>query len=879
MHIDEIKFERKGYENIALKNYKNAIEDFKKIAQLNPISIAAIRGFLNVFKIHPEDWIYLEIKDFIDNLVVFQKKNGKAPSDYEGLITSINLYVMRILLSHKKHPLNNIFEISNKRKIGAKKFVILTCLWKREKVSDLVLDYYSKLKNNLKRTCDIDLDLIAVGSEGESSERIVKNYGFKYFEYQNKPVSKKWQYGVSQLRNLNFDGMIIVGSDDLIDERVIRRYVQALDDGYLFSGFEDAFVYEPIGDDFIYWPGYGDITSAMPKRILETVGLGRMLSRELLEMLDFTIWGDKEANSSLDGIMHKRLTEELRLLPIKRTKNEVLFNGFKIGLLCENMRSTKVMGVGLKAGENITPAEKFKSIKGIEYPKGDELIYFRDEILNFCNREKINKISAFDVSVIIVADKYTEFLQESIKSAINQKFSGNYEVILVSDSNNNLIEYAEKFGIKLAVSEENEKNNSCAKNLNDAVLMAKGEYIQILMSYDFLPENSLQILYNEAVESNAKLIYANGYEYYSDDKVIKIKSKDIEFSIESLLEKNISRGGAFLFSKMAYVYAGGFDENLEYAEDYSLYFKFLSKGLKYSYVDDFAYYYRNCADKNKASFITVEDKATKRSFIESIKKKYVSEKLNNKNNQNLEGDIVFGVASIESRSSSLVDVIGSIYNQADKIFIYQNGYKRNDLVNDPLNKITYISSLETGVDKGDAGKFYFLKNLSDCFYFSIDDDLVYPPNYVDKIISKIKNSNRPLIVSCGGGIFKPNAKKWFEDVWINFGCLECESEDVLLHFGSTGAMAFHTSYFRPAFDLFEKENMADAWIGLEANRQGIPIIGIAHPYGWIKLTSDFHVSNDKKMISSEGSINHDSCFQNIILGKYFQSSFGANAAL
>lgn len=875
MHIDEIKLEKLGYENIKNNNYKNAIKEFNKIAELNPVSIAAIRGYINVFKILPEDWVFIEIKRFIENLVLFQKKIGKSPSEFEGLITSINLFVMRILLSHKIHPLNNKKKIYNRRSNGKKKFVILTCLWKRESVSDLVLDYYSKLKNGLKKSYNIELDLVAVGSEGQSSESIVKNYGFKYFEHPNKPVSQKWEYGVSKLRELEFDALIIVGSDDLIDARVIRRYVKALDEGYLFSGFEDAFVYEPVGEDFIYWPGYGDITSTMPKRILETVGLGRMLSRELLEVLDFSIWGDSKANSSLDGIMHRRLTEDLKLLPIKNSKNEVLFNGFKLGLLCENMRLTKAMGVGLKAGENITPAEKFKSIKGIEYPKGDELNYFKNKIFNFCNLEKIKKISAFDVSVIIMAHKDSEFIEQSIKSALNQKFTGNYEVILASDSNEDLKKYAEKFGIKFSFSQKTIKNNSCSKNLNDAVLMARGNYIKIMAYDDFLTENSLQVLYTQAVESNSVLVYANAYEFYNENKIIEYKPKNINITVRSQAEKNIIHGGTILFSRKAYIHVGGFDESLEYAEEYDFYFKLLINNLKFSYVDEFVYYYRRHAAQKGTLSLTVEEKKAKTEVVSGIGRRYISAGSAENIKQNLSGEIVFGVASIESRIPSLIEAIESIYYQADKIYIYQNGYKKINLIDDPLNKLIYFSSLDTGIDKGDAGKFYFLKNLKDCFYFSIDDDLTYPSNYVETLIGKIKKSSRPIIVSCHGKIFKPNAKNWFKDVWLNFRCLDCENEDVTLQFGGTGVMAFHTSYFCPSFEIFQKENMADTWIGLEANNQGISIIGVAHPYGWIKSTSAFDSLENKKTIYSENSKNHIECFENVILEKYFKLPFGS----
>ena len=108
--------------------------------------------------------------------------------------------------------------------------------------------------------------------------------------------------------------------------------------------------------------------------------------------------------------------------------------------------------------------------------------------------------------------------------------------------------------------------------------------------------------------------------------------------------------------------------------------------------------------------------------------------------------IVCGMATIESRKESLKETVSSIINQVDKLIIYQNGYYEIfDFLKNP--KIEVISSLHTGVDMGDAGKFYKLNEYDNCYYFSVDDDLIYPEKYFSETLRRCNEfENKKVIV-------------------------------------------------------------------------------------------------------------------------------------
>jgi tetratricopeptide (TPR) repeat protein len=200
--------------------------------------------------------------------------------------------------------------------------------------------------------------------------------------------------------------------------------------------------------------------------------------------------------------------------------------------------------------------------------------------------------------------------------------------------------------------------------------------------------------------------------------------------------------------------------------------------------------------------------------------------------------IVCGVATLPERQNALKDTVESILPQVDKLIIYQNGYKEKfDFLND--DKIEIISSLDTQIDMGDAGKFYRIENHENCYYFSIDDDLIYPSDYVSTLLKTLKKYDYRVIATCHGRVLKPNPKSYYKDAKLMYRCLGNVESEEFVHFGGTGVMAFHTSTVKINFKYFKTSNMADIWMGLYARENNIPILVVPHKSGWILHSDKF----------------------------------------
>ena len=185
--------------------------------------------------------------------------------------------------------------------------------------------------------------------------------------------------------------------------------------------------------------------------------------------------------------------------------------------------------------------------------------------------------------------------------------------------------------------------------------------------------------------------------------------------------------------------------------------------------------------------------------------------------------ITANIATLPGRENQLKQAVKSLYDQVDKINLWLNDY-----VKVPGWCIdAKIRTLRT-TNVGDQGKLLFSERG---YYFSCDDDLIYPPDYVERLKSKIDNN----IITIHGKNFAPPTKSYYHGAIDKIRCDELLTHDTRVQIPGTGVMAFHTDTLQ--FDLkdFPERNMADIWVGIKANNLNIPVICIAHPANWMVL--------------------------------------------
>lgn len=191
---------------------------------------------------------------------------------------------------------------------------------------------------------------------------------------------------------------------------------------------------------------------------------------------------------------------------------------------------------------------------------------------------------------------------------------------------------------------------------------------------------------------------------------------------------------------------------------------------------------------------------------------------------------IVNVASY-NRIESLIKTVESIYDQCDELNIFLNHFDGEiplKFLEDKIN--IYFSDNRFG----DALKFARLED-SDGYYLTIDDDLIYPENYVDYMVARCKEYSNQRVVTLHGKKFPSfPIQSYYKSHSEYYHCLQPMRKNVLVQFGGTGVMCFHTSLLKIPFYFFKLPNMADIWVGKYCMENNIEMICITHPKDFLK---------------------------------------------
>lgn len=188
--------------------------------------------------------------------------------------------------------------------------------------------------------------------------------------------------------------------------------------------------------------------------------------------------------------------------------------------------------------------------------------------------------------------------------------------------------------------------------------------------------------------------------------------------------------------------------------------------------------------------------------------------------------ITANIATMPSRLNELKQTLDSLEGQFDEIRIYLNEFTNIPkwLKND--------YTIATGDNLTDNGKFYFLQFTQDEYYFTLDDDIIYPPTYARDMVAKIKE-HKTIVTQHGRILIQKDVSYYAGHEF--FHCANDQYEEKLIDVPGTGVTAFDTRYFKPT-EIFNSVNkcMSDIVFGLEAKKSGKKIMILPHKVGYIR---------------------------------------------
>ena len=212
------------------------------------------------------------------------------------------------------------------------KFLVLVPVWKRYNVLELFANALEALKEK-----GYALEVLAVGSCVEDSV-VCRELGFEYYVNHRNILGEKLNVALKEAKKIDFDAMLMLGSDDVLNDKVLDFYIDAFEEDFKFVGFTNCYFYDLEKKNMIKWYGYRGERSGEP------IGAWRCFKRELIEELNWELWGNQ--HHSIDYTMWQKIKNRPDIL------KTILYDDM---FICD-----------LKTGENVTKFRKFDNSRIVD---------------------------------------------------------------------------------------------------------------------------------------------------------------------------------------------------------------------------------------------------------------------------------------------------------------------------------------------------------------------------------------------------------------------------------------------------------------------------------------------------------------------------------
>lgn len=182
--------------------------------------------------------------------------------------------------------------------------------------------------------------------------------------------------------------------------------------------------------------------------------------------------------------------------------------------------------------------------------------------------------------------------------------------------------------------------------------------------------------------------------------------------------------------------------------------------------------------------------------------------------------IYANISTSKENIKSLEYTIENIYNQFTEINIYTDGAKITD------KKINcHVTDIP---DKN--GRFFFIDKV-DGFYFTIDENRIYPTNYTSQTIAKLDTYES---VCYGGRNYRYLPMLQYETSKCNVLHTDVEqTRNIYVQFPDTGSMAFHTNDIKLKYERYSTPDIPDVITGCQLLKQKKSVLSLKHPKNFI----------------------------------------------
>ena len=206
------------------------------------------------------------------------------------------------------------------------KIIVLSCMHGRQDTVKYCLDKMPFI------------DKIMIHSTNQDGDFLAGTDVVAIGQFKNNPLSYKWNAAVMSLENLDFDAVILLGSDDYIDEAFVE-FVGKNINKYEMIAFTDIYFKDEGG--LFYWSGYEGTRKGEP------CGAGKVYTKKFLERIKYNLFNEAKERG-LDGVSWRRCKQANVNVLVTSLKENGLF-------LCD-----------VKDGEGMTELKNLNNLQRVK---------------------------------------------------------------------------------------------------------------------------------------------------------------------------------------------------------------------------------------------------------------------------------------------------------------------------------------------------------------------------------------------------------------------------------------------------------------------------------------------------------------------------------
>jgi len=182
-------------------------------------------------------------------------------------------------------------------------------------------------------------------------------------------------------------------------------------------------------------------------------------------------------------------------------------------------------------------------------------------------------------------------------------------------------------------------------------------------------------------------------------------------------------------------------------------------------------------------------------------------------------------------------MLGAVHRQADRVFVYLDGYSEPPDFLRRYERIT-VHGAEATADLHAAARFLCVTELETPAVVAIvDDDILYPRDYFDRLADALDAAGGQAVVGVHGRTFLPPHQSYIRDATVTHFA-EALKDPRHVHEVGAGTCAFVSDRLPVDPRLWDRHDMNDLRIAIEAQKRGLPRIAVARPAKWLTALAE-----------------------------------------